>query len=167
MKRTVFGPSPADQQLGAFIKSSEPVYADVRETLEAMTESGTWRRRMGSIYGKPTYAATPEGFTAVQPQGHEEGGSEGSSGKRGRQKKNKSVSFAAGTKGKAGKAKATSDSDQGEGHTSRLSKARESGKGGVNNQKSGNEVGRYVEKKAIFPYEDGSFSNGACEPRTT
>ena len=112
---------------------------------------------MGSIYGKPTYAATPEGFASAQPQGQDEEGGESSSGRRGRRKKGKAVSFAAGTKGGSSNPKANANT----GHpakqpASTTTKAKD--------QKGGGEVGKYVEIKAIYPYEDGSFSNGAREP---
>lgn len=147
-KRVIYGPSPADQRLGAFIKSSEPVFSDINETLEALRDTATWRRRMGTICGKATYAATPDGFTSSQTQGQSSGnGSSGPSTSK-KQKKGKSVAFAAGTKGDLGHLGMTP------------SKGKSPEKGGKAGQKGAKAVGKDVERKSIFPYEDGSFSNG-------
>ena len=151
-KRVIYGPSPAEQQLGAFISSSESVYFEINETLLALTDTATWRRRMGSICGKVTYAATPEGFTASQSSGQGEGSDTSGSSKRKKKKKDKTVSFATGTKGGAG------------GSNSNAAKSKPQANGSKSNQQGGGEVGKNVEKKSIFPYMDGSFSNGMPDP---
>lgn len=151
-KRLIYGPSPADQQLGPFILRSDSVYSDIQDTLEALTDTATWRRRMGAICGKKVHAATPDGFATTSASGGGSSSDPGSS-KRQRNKKNKSVSFGAGTK--AGQV--TSTTPRGGSNKSPKAKANS---GGTTVKEKG-KVGDGVNLRNIFPYDDGTFSIGA------
>jgi hypothetical protein len=151
-KRLIYGPSPADQQLGPFIRRSDSVYSDIQDTLEALTDTATWRRRMGAICGKKVHAATPDGFATTSASGGGSSSDPGSS-KRQRNKKNKSVSFGAGTK--AGQV--TSTTPRGGSNKSPKAKANS---GGTTVKEAG-KVGDGVNLRNIFPYDNGAFSIGA------
>ena len=99
-KREIYGPCPADQKLGAFVRADSILYSELTDTLKALVETSQWRRRMGAICGKPIVAAAPEGFgPSKRSTPTSEAGSSGQPpSKRTRGKKARNVSFAAGTK---------------------------------------------------------------------
>ena len=76
-RRVILGPSPADRRLGVFLASDEAVVIELRETLDAIKDVATFRRRMGSVFGAKTKAATLTGFTLAGGGG---GGGSGSGG---------------------------------------------------------------------------------------
>ena len=157
-KRLIYGPSPADQQLGPFIRRSDSVYSDIEDTLEALTDTATWRRRMGAICGKKVHAATPDGFATTSASGAGSS-SDHSPSKRQRNKGNKSVSFAAGTK--AGQV--TSTTPRGGSNKSPKAKANS---GGTTVKEAG-KVGDGVKLRNIYPYDNGAFSIGAWPTNET
>ena len=61
-KRCVYGPSPADKKLGAWLGSEESVVMELLETLEQMKDVATFRRRMGGMFSKKAPAAALHGF---------------------------------------------------------------------------------------------------------
>ena len=150
-KREIYGPCPADQKLGAFVRADSILYSELTDSLKALVETSQWRRRMGAICGKPIVAAAPEGFgpgkRSTPPSEASSSGQPPS--KRTRGKKAKNVSFAAGTK--TGAPAAT-------GHAAGKKPAQP--KSGSPRSNEDNKVGGLVESKMVFPYVDGSFSIG-------
>ena len=153
VKRVVCGPSPADRKLHAWIRADEPVVIELRETLETLRDTATYRRRMGSMFGKKAKAATLTGFTQVS-------GTVGSSGGGGGGGGGGSTHAPGGlSSSKSSKKKSKKGDNKAAGATTPSSAPRD-GDGGKP------KVGSLVKEKRIFPYADGSYSIGAQRTAT-
>lgn len=70
-KRLIYGASPADRRLRAWLPADETVVIELNETLEAMSDTATYRRRMGTIFGKKAKAAALPGYALAGSTGTE------------------------------------------------------------------------------------------------
>ena len=139
-KRTIYGATPADRHLRAWISAEEPVVIELNKTLTALDEVSTHRRRMGSMLGNQPRAAKLPGFAETSGKGAAGTSSDGTATKK-PQKSPKSP------KGKA---------PAGPNATS----------AGASNKSSGGNQAKPTERKAspIYLYDDGSFSIGTPRP---
>ena len=155
-ERVWYGPTPADQHLGPFIRSSEAVYSDITETMKGVSEQAMWRRRMGSMLGKKQTAATPEGFTPVKSGSSSSGSSHGGahSGRR------KGAGGAAPQSGQTPPTKSAKAQGKQKAKSGSNPKKTNQGPTLQQNTPTRGGCGANVVKKNIFPYEDGSFSIG-------
>ena len=61
-KRVVYGPSPADKMLHAWLGAEEVVVIETLETVDSAKEIVTWSRRMGGMFTNKAPAAALHGF---------------------------------------------------------------------------------------------------------
>ena len=136
-KRTLYGPSPADRKLHAWLKAEEPILIELEEFLAKMQEMAVWRRRTGSVFGPKTEAAQLEGFAAIAGTSHQSPGPRAP---------------------KAPKPKAPKTASGGGPARTAIKKTA----GGTAAPKSS---GAGKSPKRIFVYDDGTFTTGAfCNP---
>ena len=151
-RRIVYGASPADKYLHAWLPPDEAVVIELEEALDAVKETTTFRRRTGSIFGKP-----PEAASLI---GHSISGTKGTTSKA-----NSSGSTSAGSNnaqpqsGKTPKGKKRDMRGQPKGKSAQgnASSSQPSTPAAGNNA---------VTQKRIIPYADGSFSIGTHQDRT-
>ena len=137
--RVVYGPTPADRKLRAWVPADAKVLIELLELVESLEEATTWRRKTGTIFGAKPKAAPLAGFQLVGGKNKVPTDGEPPKGKPGKKR--------SGKKGKGTKP---------EPKTSAPPASKATG-GAVT-------VGGYVEKKRIFPYANGDYSIG--EPAT-
>ena len=157
-KRTIYGPSPADRHLHAFLGAEEDVVIELHDTLNAIHNTAEWRRNTSGIFTPKVKAATLAGFT---PSGGGGGGGGSGAGK------GAATHSAPGPKSpqKKQKTKASSSTPQGGGKGTRAG-TQPTPKGPSNGQaasaqgRKGGIDHAFLEKKGLFPYDDGSYSVG-------
>ena len=157
--RKVYGPSPADKYLHAWLEADEAVVVRLRATLKALHETATFRRNTGAIFGSKAKAATVPGFALA---------SGASSGTEGDGKKLTKAEKRAAQKAKAqAKLAKGLGGGSGPGGDKKHTSTKRAG-GGAGPQGTGGGVGSLVEKRRVFPYANGDFSIGehrSPEPR--
>ena len=177
-KRIILGPTPADRKLGAWLRADEPVVIELNDTLEAIKDTATYRRRMGSVFGAKAKAATLAGFTLAGSSGGGGGGGGGGrgngGGSRGGGGGGKSRGGGGGGSGGGGGGGTTGGGSGGGGSGKKKGSAKGTGTAtsspitttsGGNGTTGAHKVGSAVERKRIFPYDDGSYSIGTHTPR--
>ena len=146
-KRVIYGASPCDRVLVAWVPADEPVSIDLRDVIDGLRETVQFRRRTGGIFTETPQAATLTGHKAeggANGGGDDKKGGGPSGGPRGKGKPNgRKLSDVAAKK--AAEAAAT---------------------GGGGGGKSTAKVGESVDIKRIVPYTDGTFSIGTRTART-
>ena len=160
-KRIIYGASPADKHLRAWLPAEESVVIELQQAIEIIKDTTTFRRHSAGIFGQPAQAATLAGYAVTKaPSGKgNAGNAQTSDGQAGGSQ--------AGGKAKKGKKRGSDGQPKG---------APSQSGGGSNNSRKGPAVGSSQPSgkakanasqpsskavvKRIFPYEDGAFSIG-------
>ena len=174
-KRVVYGPSPADKKLRAWLRADEPVHIELLESLAALKETSTFMRRTGSIFGPKAKAASLPGYTVINEPGaghSKRGGGRGSSqetqpdmhyrGSRG----GRAVRGGRASRGRGGGRGGGSSVDTPLGEDDDETPL-VGGRGGGGKGKGGPQKTKTPAGKAYVLYTDGNLSNGAPPPHTT
>ena len=157
-KRTIYGPSPADRHLFAFLGAEEDVVIELQDTLNAIHNTAEWRRNTSGIFTPKVKAATLAGFT---PSGDGGGGggsgavkgaaANGATGPKSPQKKQKTKASPGASPG-GGKGTRAGAQSQPKGPSNGQTASTQGRKGGIDHA--------FLEKKGLYPYDDGSYSVG-------
>lgn len=157
-KRIIYGASPADKHLHAWLPADEAVVIELLQAMEAIKDTTTFRRHSAGIFGHQPQAATLAGFNVTKTQGNKANAS-GATGGAGGETANGDKTAGKSKKGKKrasdGQVKNKSSQGGGSSSSSRAS----------SNVSSSQSSGKAMQKR-IFPYDDGAFSIGMPAPQT-
>ena len=154
-KRVIYGASPADRRLNAWLTADEPVVIELRKLLEEMKSIASWRRRTGAIFGDKPTAATLPGF------GHHAAGAGSSSRAQGGSSNGGNTSNG-GSTSSTPRAPQASGSNKGSSKKAKGKAKVVGGQGAIVPKKPSGSV---VKDKGIFVYDDESFSIGTRTSR--
>ena len=160
-KRIIYGPSPADRCLRAWVQADDTVVIELVDTIEAMTDVASFRRKTGSMFTAKAKAAAIGGLTTVGTSGGgtsnpsnngTKGGNGGGDGKGPGSGKAKG-------KGKASKNATTGGGGKGTTTTSGKAAGGATPGSGGKTPAGGVDV-NFLKARRIYLYADGTFSVG-------
>ena len=148
-KRVIYGVSPADRALRAWLEPDEPLLEELDNTLAELLKTSTYRRNMGGIFGETPTAPSLRGFSTSDGDGRKrraDDDDEGGGPSRRKRKKERQKSPAQGRD--AGGGGGGGSGGAGGGNSGAFKDKAKGTNGGV----------------TIYHYEDGSFSIGELPP---